>query len=241
MQVNTMQQLQASSKNEIKTIKNLEKEFFEAKQNVVRSLMELKTISFVQNDTAATNTTTTAANTTAATTTTNATTNATTVPATGAATNTTTTTAAKTAVVNTVLLKARKQVEDLVAKGTELSDHIKAEFSLLEKICDAVIINATFDPTNQEDLDWLAGEIQKILIEIPEIGILKTQMGLVNASHPSLEAVITGLKSAGITTDYKPKAVATAPAATTNTTASTTNTTATTTTTTAATAQTKSQ
>jgi len=65
-----------------------------------------------------------------------------------------------------------------------------------------VSINATFDPTNAADLAWLEGEINKIMIEVPEIKLLENKLGMMNTTDPVLNKVIDGLKSAGMVTTY---------------------------------------
>lgn len=64
---------------------------------------------------------------------------------------------------------AKHKVDSLVDHLGALDGHIKEQFSLLEKILSNTEIEADFDPTSQEDLEWVVEEILKILEDTPEI------------------------------------------------------------------------
>jgi hypothetical protein len=64
---------------------------------------------------------------------------------------------------------AKHKVDSLVDHLGALDGHIKEQFTLLEKILSNTEIEADFDPTSQEDLEWVVGEILKILEDTPEI------------------------------------------------------------------------
>lgn len=55
-------------------------------------------------------------------------------------------------------------------------------------------IEAEFDPHSQEDIDWVTGEIKKILDETPEIVALEKKLGMVKETDEPLQAVIDNLK-----------------------------------------------
>jgi len=64
---------------------------------------------------------------------------------------------------------AKHKVDSLVDHLGALDGHIKEQFGLLEKILSNTEIEADFDPTSQEDLEWVVEEILKILEDTPEI------------------------------------------------------------------------
>ena len=62
---------------------------------------------------------------------------------------------------------AKKKVDDLIAGIQSLDTHIKEEFLALEKILHDVEIDATFDPESAADIEWITGEISRILEDTP--------------------------------------------------------------------------
>ena len=59
-----------------------------------------------------------------------------------------------------------------------------------------ITIDANFDPESQEDLDWITGEMFKILEEVPEIKILEEKLNLSKNITSPLDAVIEHLENA---------------------------------------------
>merc|ERR1711981_1298701 len=59
-----------------------------------------------------------------------------------------------------------------------------------------ITIDANFDPESQEDLDWIEGEMIKILEEVPEIKILEEKLNLSKNITAPLDAVIAHLENA---------------------------------------------
>lgn len=62
---------------------------------------------------------------------------------------------------------ARKKVESIVTLYKELNDNIKNEMLQLEKILLDTKINAEFDPDSEADIEWVTGEVEKILVDVP--------------------------------------------------------------------------
>ena len=59
-----------------------------------------------------------------------------------------------------------------------------------------VSIDANFDPESKEDLEWVSGEMEKILDEVPEIKVLEDKLNLTKSTTDSLDAVISHLEKA---------------------------------------------
>ena len=55
-------------------------------------------------------------------------------------------------------------------------------------------IEAEFDPADKKDIEWVTGEILKILEETPEIKELEKQLGLAKSANDPLDKVIADLK-----------------------------------------------
>jgi hypothetical protein len=89
---------------------------------------------------------------------------------------------------------AKKKVDDLIAGIQSLDSHIKEEFLALEKILHDVEIDATFDPESAADIEWITGEISKILEDTPEILALEKKLGMVKDADPVLTKVMGDLK-----------------------------------------------
>ena len=62
---------------------------------------------------------------------------------------------------------AKSKVKTIVDSYKELDGNLQAEMEELESILMNTKINANFDPDSQEDIDWVAGEIEKILLDTP--------------------------------------------------------------------------
>ena len=93
-------------------------------------------------------------------------------------------------------LFANTKVMELIAKALELDLHVKDQLTLLEDILMKITIDANFDPESQEDLDWVEGEMVKILEEVPEIKILEDKLNLSKNITSPLDAVIAHLENA---------------------------------------------
>ena len=70
-------------------------------------------------------------------------------------------------------LFANTKVMELISKALELDLHVQDQLKLLEEVLLKITIDANFDPESKEDLEWVEGEMLKILEEVPEIKILE--------------------------------------------------------------------
>jgi len=62
---------------------------------------------------------------------------------------------------------AKAKVGSIVDLYKELNGNIKEEMLQLEKILLDTKINAEFDPDSDADIEWVTGEVEKILIDVP--------------------------------------------------------------------------
>lgn len=64
----------------------------------------------------------------------------------------------------------------------------------LEAILLNTKINANFDPESEEDIAWVAGEIEKILLDTPQLKTLEKKLNMTDDINDSLDAALNGLK-----------------------------------------------
>lgn len=62
---------------------------------------------------------------------------------------------------------AKKKVKTIIDSYKELDANIQGEMEELEKLLMNTKINANFDPDSAEDIEWVTGEIEKILLDTP--------------------------------------------------------------------------
>jgi len=64
----------------------------------------------------------------------------------------------------------------------------------LEKVLLNVKINANFDSESSEDIEWVTGEVEKILNDTPQLKSLETKLKMVDDVDKSLDDSVMGLK-----------------------------------------------
>lgn len=62
---------------------------------------------------------------------------------------------------------AKEKVKTIIASYKELDSDIQTELEELEKLLLDTKINANFDPDSAEDIEWVTGEVEKILNATP--------------------------------------------------------------------------
>jgi len=89
---------------------------------------------------------------------------------------------------------AKAKVKSIISNYKELDSNLQAEMEELEGILLNTKINANFDPESQEDIDWVAGEIEKILLDTPQLKTLEKKLNMTDDINDSLDAALNGLK-----------------------------------------------
>merc|ERR1719465_140941 len=90
---------------------------------------------------------------------------------------------------------ARQKVESIVGLYKELNDNIKDEMLQLEKILLDTKINAEFDPDSEADIEWVTGEVEKILIDVPQLKKLEDKLKMADEIGSALDAAVEGLET----------------------------------------------
>jgi hypothetical protein len=89
---------------------------------------------------------------------------------------------------------AKGKVDDLVKKLKSLDAHIKEQYEILEAVLKNTEIDAEFDPEDEADIEWITGEITKILETTPEIEMLEKKLSKIPLVEPDLEKIVKDLK-----------------------------------------------
>merc|ERR1719240_1847603 len=90
---------------------------------------------------------------------------------------------------------ARQKVESIVGLYKELNENIKDEMLQLEKILLDTKINAEFDPDSEADIEWVTGEVEKILIDVPQLKKLEDKLKMADEVGSALDAAVEGLET----------------------------------------------
>jgi len=90
---------------------------------------------------------------------------------------------------------ARQKVDSIVSLYKELNDNIKDEMLQLEKILLDTKINADFDPDSEADIEWVTGEVEKILIDVPQLKKLEDKLKMADEVGSALDAAVDGLET----------------------------------------------
>ena len=78
---------------------------------------------------------------------------------------------------------------DLVAKHKELDEHLKEQYKALEKTLMDMNIQANFDPSVKDELEWAASQIHKVLAAVPELETLEKKLGMVKNAESEINKV----------------------------------------------------
>lgn len=89
---------------------------------------------------------------------------------------------------------AKNKVQTVVDSYVEMKNNIQFEFENLNQIMLGLKVNANFDADSAQDIEWVATEVEKSLMDTPQVKSLEDKLGMAAEKESELTEAVGGLE-----------------------------------------------